>query len=47
MECPENEKVSNYALLITNKRTVTRLRGIKHKRMEVIPLSLVAVLLWA
>ena len=42
-----NRLVSNYALKFTNKRTEAGLRGIKQKKMEVIPLRLLSVLSFA
>ena len=39
----QSRLVSNYALMVTNKSTETRLRGIKQNKVEIIPLSLVSV----
>lgn len=40
-----NRLVSNYTLMVTDKRTDTRLRRIKQKKVEITFLSLVSVLL--
>ena len=35
-----NRLLSNYALLIPNKGAKSRLRGIKQKKIQIIPLNL-------
>ena len=43
---PFNRLVSNYPLMVTNKRTETRLRGIKQTEIEIIPFTLVSFILF-
>ena len=46
--CALKRPVSNYALLIPNKGAKSRLRGIKQKKIQIIPLNLDLVLfLWS